>query len=59
MNQSVQHASSFREHLELHKSIPSHSFKSYNAQFDPLTSLSYRNRKLCTNLLGRHSRYTT
>ena len=38
MNQSVQHASSFREHLELHKSIPSHSFKSYNAQFDPLTS---------------------
>lgn len=38
MNQSVQHASSFREHLELHKSIPPHSFKSYNAQFDPLTS---------------------
>ena len=38
MNQSVQHASSFRERLEPHKSIPTHSFKSYNSQFDPLTA---------------------
>ena len=38
MNQSVQHASSFRERLEPHKSIPPQSFKSYNSQFDPLTT---------------------
>jgi hypothetical protein len=52
MNQSVQHASSFREHLELHKSIPPHSFKSYNAQFDPLTSPVLQEMKIMHQLIG-------
>lgn len=52
MNQSVQHASSFRERLEPHKSIPPQSFKSYNSQFDPLTTPVLSGNEIMRQLIG-------